>query len=981
LPLRHRFKVQVPEDDAGRTSCTILRSLSRQEDTPMRFTPHAGSTLGLAAVLLAFASLATQQSTPTTPPTPAVPTAEVREFFPGGSTPQPPAPASDIVLPPVETVSQPDEVTDEDALLRGPVHEAFAEQFNQDPEPGLIVPRQPPEPVEEVAPELRPDGRQIEWISGYWAWDDDDQDFFWVSGVWREVPQGFRWVPGYWTEVSNGWQWVSGTWVPVEAEAIDYLDEAPPLTLERGPVGVAPSSTHIWIPGCWNYASTRYVWRPGYWSVGYTNWCWVPARYLWTPRGYFFCNGYWDYPLARRGLLFAPYRFRNFGRWRPGWRFSPRVVIACNILPWSFWVRPGYRHYYFGDFYDPIYAGRGFHPWHRFGRGGRRFDPIFDYCSRSAVFGGGGFFNRIDRRYDLLAGSPDLRPFRSFARDQQPLAVSNLEIADLDGVRAGSLGRTLQDAVRDRGDARFVRLEDSTREQVREESVRLRDLATQRREIERVVRRDASEVERQIRDRVEDVSGRVRDGIADGNESVRDRVGDTADQVRDRVGRTRDEVANVRDRVEDSTDKVTDAVNDEREGRGQRDSLRTDRLKLPPVRRSVVSTNDEPVAGEQNDAANRSVRRDTTNRPENPVSRGERPGRIDNAVTEGRDAVRDSERQRHGRSSGDVDGSDTSRRRNPALDDTFAPRTEAVPRSDAPANGEEPRTTPKRDVNRDRLDIRAGRTPAMDANGTSSPAETGADTARNRVTPESRTANPRRETPRASAPRVDVPRVDVPQTGDANLSAPVVGEERGDLSRSRGRTSIDDRGSPESRVDRDSRVSPEPRANLRTTQPRTETLRPETPRTDSTRPPRNTTPRNVTPSVPRSESPRVDTPRVQTPRQESPRLESPRNNMPRVEAPRVLRQDTPRASTPKAETPRVPRTESPRPPRVESPRMESPRVNTPRPEPRVSPPPRAAEPRVSPPRDSGNRSSGGGGAEAGGGAGGGSGRAGRRGKD
>lgn len=409
----------------------------------------------------------------------------VRAAQDGALVPVPDAPSA--TLPPVEpSASDPDSdknaVTDDDALLRGPVHEAFAEQFNQDPVEGLIVPRQPPEPVEELAPDVRPDGRQIEWISGYWAWDDDTQDFFWVSGIWREVPQGFRWIPGYWTEAAGGWQWVSGTWVSVATEELAYIETAPPQSLESGPIGVAPASSHIWIPGCWQWNTNRYAWRPGYWSGGYSNWCWVPARYVWTPRGYFFSNGYWDYPLARRGMLFAPYRFRNLSRWSRGYRFTPQVVIATNLIQLNFWVRPRYRHYYFGDYYNNAYLARGFQPWHRFHSQQRQFDPLFAYTSHLQSVGGRNYFNRLDQRFGLLTQNPDRRPIHSFSHQNRQLVSDRFDDAN---VRAGALGSTLQDHLRNTQDARFVRLEQVTRERAHSESNQIREIAAQRREFER----------------------------------------------------------------------------------------------------------------------------------------------------------------------------------------------------------------------------------------------------------------------------------------------------------------------------------------------------------------------------------------------------------------------------------------------------------------------------------------------------------------
>ena len=71
----------------------------------------------------------------------------------------PPATPSSTVLTPVDAADLSEE--DAEAMLRGPVHEAFAEQVNPDPLPGLVIAAKPPETVEEVPPEVRPDGRTV----------------------------------------------------------------------------------------------------------------------------------------------------------------------------------------------------------------------------------------------------------------------------------------------------------------------------------------------------------------------------------------------------------------------------------------------------------------------------------------------------------------------------------------------------------------------------------------------------------------------------------------------------------------------------------------------------------------------------------------------------------------------------------------------------------------------------------------------------
>src|SRR5687768_8220926 len=71
---------------------------------------------------------------------------------------------------------------------RGPVHEAYAEATDAVVSPGTVATKQPPELIEEVPPEERPEGDNVTWIPGYWAWDEEEPGFLWVSGFWRAVP-------------------------------------------------------------------------------------------------------------------------------------------------------------------------------------------------------------------------------------------------------------------------------------------------------------------------------------------------------------------------------------------------------------------------------------------------------------------------------------------------------------------------------------------------------------------------------------------------------------------------------------------------------------------------------------------------------------------------------------------------------------------------------------------------------------------------
>ncbi|XZE17582.1 hypothetical protein SH449x_002856 [Pirellulaceae bacterium SH449] len=261
-------------------------------------------------------------------------------------------------------------------LTRGPVHEAFAETIVFDPDPGLVIPKIPPAAIEELPPEYQPEGDNISWIPGYWAWDDDREDFIWVSGIWRALPPDRQWIPGYWASAGKGAQWTSGYWADANLEEIEYLPE-PPATVEAGPNIPAPSAEHRWLPGSWVWQQNLYAWRPGYWAPGQEDWTWIPARYVWTPRGYVFVNGYYDYNIDRRGVLYAPVYFRSSVYTQRSFRYSPVTVISPSVFTNHLFLRPNYGHYYFGDYYSTNYANQGFSPWFSYHNQFSGYDPFY----------------------------------------------------------------------------------------------------------------------------------------------------------------------------------------------------------------------------------------------------------------------------------------------------------------------------------------------------------------------------------------------------------------------------------------------------------------------------------------------------------------------------------------------------------------------------------------------------------------------------
>jgi WXXGXW repeat (2 copies) len=53
------------------------------------------------------------------------------------------------------------------------------------------------------------------WTPGYWAWSDDDGDYYWVPGTWVLAPEaGFLWTPPYWGWVDGGFVFYDGYWGP-----------------------------------------------------------------------------------------------------------------------------------------------------------------------------------------------------------------------------------------------------------------------------------------------------------------------------------------------------------------------------------------------------------------------------------------------------------------------------------------------------------------------------------------------------------------------------------------------------------------------------------------------------------------------------------------------------------------------------------------------------------------------------------------------
>jgi hypothetical protein len=262
-------------------------------------------------------------------------------------------------------------------MTRGPVHEAFATPATE-PVPTKPISKEPPKQLEEMPPDQKPEGNVV-WIGGYWAWDDDRNDFLWVSGIWRALPPGKHWVAGYWREDANQHVWVPGFWAAGAEEGaaheVTYLPQ-PPKPPEVAPPGEKPTPDSFFVPGHWVYQNGTYAWQAGYWAQVQPGYVWVPAHYRWTPTGYIYIPGYWDLALSHRGVMYAPVVV-DVAVVGPRFVYVPAYAVPETVVVDYMFVRPCYCHYYFGDYYEARYREIGFESCVVYSRS--HYEPIFVY--------------------------------------------------------------------------------------------------------------------------------------------------------------------------------------------------------------------------------------------------------------------------------------------------------------------------------------------------------------------------------------------------------------------------------------------------------------------------------------------------------------------------------------------------------------------------------------------------------------------------
>ena len=511
------------------------------------------------------------------------------------------------------------------SMTRGPVHEAFAAPTAANPEPTAAVERKPPEPIEEEAPDYKPEGAL--WIPGYWEWDQAESNFLWVSGMWRVPPPEMRWIPTYWTEVSDGWQRVPGAWFSTEASEIVYY-QTPPASLEVGPSTPSPGDDHFYVPGTWVYSNSDFRWRTGYWTPYRENWVWCPDRWYWTPRGCFYTAGYWDYQPGVRGQVFAPIAFTSTVYLQPGFRWRPWCVIDTNRFYSHLWIGPRAHCYYFGDYYT-IASHGGFHPWCDWSYAYRQsYDPLWAWCHVHYGRRGVDFIERTQGWHQFYVRNERERPAVTFVDQQRLVSEGRIDRQRTQNVFADELR-----VVVSRGDSalRLAKVDSTQRETVRKVTSEIRELHTQRRQTETDTRVVVNAEGRPQRD----PSARVEAGglkLPQVSEEVRKEVRKASAAVtlpkRPDADRGDDDAPRTTRRPDDRTRPGADRPGADRPGadrpgadRPGTDPPETDREPVRPKGKGKASSPDRPSTPDRPGADRPGADRPGTDRPD-----ADRPG-------------------------------------------------------------------------------------------------------------------------------------------------------------------------------------------------------------------------------------------------------------------------------------------------------------------------------------------------------------------
>ena len=274
--------------------------------------------------------------------------------------------------------ADPGQDQDVQVLTRGPVHEAFALPVVHDPRPGLTVPKQPPAPVEEMPPDQKPAGQNVQWIPATGAGTPAARTSSGsaASGASRRrAGNGCRATGTRWTRDISGCRATGCPWPRNRAEgpgrggfpgsgrlicrrlrrASRPGRAAPP----RGPAssGRPEAGTGKTLGSSGAPGSGRPSSRAGCGSRRTT--CGLPGDTC-SSRATGTCPWPAEASSSPRSIIAQPVYLR------PAYVVLAVDHLLASGLVTSLFVQPSYHQYCFGDYYDRAFLSVGIFPWFSF---------------------------------------------------------------------------------------------------------------------------------------------------------------------------------------------------------------------------------------------------------------------------------------------------------------------------------------------------------------------------------------------------------------------------------------------------------------------------------------------------------------------------------------------------------------------------------------------------------------------------------------
>ena len=266
----------------------------------------------------------------------------------------------------------------------------------------------------------------------------------------------------------------------------------PPASLEAGPNSPQPGPNVAWTPGYWAWQGGGYAWRPGFWAAVQPNWIWMPPHYVWTPSGYLFVPGYWDLPVANRGLMFAPVYYPQPVYAQPGFVYTPSISIVGSAMTANLFVSVGTNQYLFGNYYAQNFVSVGIVPWFSFSFAVGRpvyYDPLFSYYAVVNVRQNPRWIVQVREAYVLRRDNVAMRPPVTYAEQVRVMRnvsiTRNITVIDHRNM-AMPLHQLAADPIAGRN-LRLVRVAEAERRTIQRQGAELHRVRQQRATLEREV--------------------------------------------------------------------------------------------------------------------------------------------------------------------------------------------------------------------------------------------------------------------------------------------------------------------------------------------------------------------------------------------------------------------------------------------------------------------------------------------------------------